>query len=80
MLTKGGWSGILTKLSARSEPQERESGKDGGHIERLKSKTPEKKFLTKRKRYGKLKKLLMIRNGPGVKKLLKKVLDKRNEV
>ena len=29
---------------------------------------------------GNLKKLLRIRDGPDVKKLLKKVLDKRNEI
>ena len=93
-LTKGGWFGILTKLSARWRLCQRVGRKNHltaatrcGNLSRLpqmtrkrKFRTPRKKFLTKLYECGKLKKLLLIQNGSGVKKLLKKVLDKRNEV
>ena len=39
-----------------------------------------RKYLTRASESGNLKKLHLIQNGPRVKKLLKKVLDKRNEV
>ena len=39
-----------------------------------------RKYLTRASESGNLKKLHLIQHGPRVKKLLKKVLDKRNEV
>ena len=39
-----------------------------------------RKYLTRASESGNHKKLHLIQNGPRVKKLLKKVLDKRNEV
>ena len=49
-------------------------------IGKRKLKNFRKKFLTKLPECGKLKKLLLIQSGPDVKKLSKKVLDKRDEV
>ena len=40
----------------------------------------EKNLLTAEQKCGNLNKLLLIRDGPDVKKLPKKVLDKRNEI
>ena len=94
VLTNGGWFGILTKLSARWRLRQRVGRKNHltaatrcGNLNRLpqmtgkrKFRTSRKKFLTKLPECGKLKKLLLIQSGSGVKKLLKKVLDKRNEV
>ena len=45
-----------------------------------KAKNFRKKFLTKLRECGKLKKLLLIRKRIGRQKTLKKVLDKRDEV
>ena len=61
-LTRGGEFGILTELSAGQEPRQR--GK-------------RKKYLTASRKCGNLKKLLLVTERPGVKKTLKKVLDKR---
>ena len=93
-LTKEEVFGILTKLSARWRLRQRVGRKNRltaatrcGNLNRLpqmtgkrKFRTSRKKFLTKLPECGKLKKLLLIQSGLGVKKLLKKVLDKRNEV
>ena len=56
-------------------------GERGGvHDETVESKIFRKKFLTKLKRYGKLKKLLRYETDRASKNFFKKVLDKRNEV
>ena len=88
-MTYGEKSGILTKLSRRApvseNKNERKSGKNGTKRQEMirfpkKPEKPRKKFLTKLLECGKLKKLLTMHNGSDVKKLLKKVLDKRNEI
>ena len=72
VLTKGGWSGNLTKLSRGGSPERGQAKKVFEEIQ--------KKHLTNSVGYDNLNELLLNGHCEARQKVLKKLLDKRFEV